>query len=191
MLLRKFRASALCGHSHSRVATRPRRPSNSSFAGRNFSPPFCSSLHQARKFKGEREERGDCAFDSALFRGILRSNVVLRGRKPCDGRCARVRHVMGRETFLIHLLSTLFLSPSPTPPTNKQPRMSLTQRLPAEYETFSARRLPQSLTLRRRRAPLPFLSMLAALFVPPLGDEARAMRRPSFTWCGDGEGRRT
>ena len=179
---------ALYGHSQPH---RDATPSNSSFAGRNFSPSFCSSLHQAREFKGEREERGDCAFDSALFRGILRSNVVLRGRKPCNVARACAMSWGGKLFLSIYSLSTLFLSPSPTPPTNKQPRMSLTQRLPAEYETFSARRLPQSLTLRRRRAPLPFLSMLAALFVPPLGDEARAMRRPSFTWCGDGEGRRT
>ena len=72
---------ALYGHSQPH---RDATPSNSSFAGRNFSPSFCSSLHQAREFKGEREERGDCTFDSALFRGILRSNVVLRGRKPCN-----------------------------------------------------------------------------------------------------------
>ena len=43
--------------------------------------------------------------------------------------------------------------------------MSLTQkRLPEKYKTFSARRLPQALRL-------PFLSILAALFVPLLGDQ--------------------
>ena len=139
----------------------------------------------------EREERGDCAFDSALFRGILKSNVVLRGRKPCDGRCARVRHVMGRETFLIHLLSTLFLSLSLSDATDKQTAENVTHpKTSGRIRNFFGPP-PPSVPHPQAPPPLPFLSMLAALFVPPLGDEARAMRRPSFTWCGDGEGRRT
>ena len=102
--------------------------------GRNFSPPFCSSLHQASEYRGGGRERRDCAFDSAFFRGIFREGLlwsnVLRGLKPCSVVRARP---MSWETFLIHLLSTVFLSLSRSlslsDATNKQEtRMSLTQK---------------------------------------------------------------
>ena len=56
--------------------------------------------------------------------------------------------------------------------------MSLTQKdFRPNTKLFRSARLPQ--------APPPFLSILAALFVPLLGDETT-----KFTWCGDGEGGR-
>ena len=191
-----MRKRCYCGNSErGRVSERAsERPSEGSLRSRSLTaatrrPPtqklFSVFLLLTPSSKGiqgrERERRLRFRFCT-----LLRNFEEQRSAGPQTlQRCARVRHVMGRETFLIHLLSTPFLSPVPTPPTNNQPRMSLTQRLPAEYETFSARHLPHP-----QAPPLPFLSMLAALFVPPLVDETRAMRRPSFTWCGDGEGRR-
>ena len=141
--------------------------------GRNFSPPFCSSLHQVSEYRGGGRERRDCAFDSAFFRGIFREGLlwsnVLRGLKPCSVVRARPMSWEGKLflsifsplSFSLSLSRSLSLSPSPTPPTNKRRECHSPKKTSRRIRNFFGP--PQ--------APLPFLSILASLFVPLLGDE--------------------